>query len=326
METAVYRYGSQRFLFFRYFYTMDKKGIPLFTEINQLHEATGYDQRTHIDDFHIFTMESTYPSVVQSFPPFKIDFFHVALLDSFLTTNINLNSKNFEKAELPLFFVVPGQTFSWFRGQEQLTGYILFFKMDFLPFGANRMLEEFPFLQFVELNVFNASTAENKSLRKEMQALLRTFQNTHPYQERKLQGLLLSFLYSCKAIYDRHSQALDQQSAATALTFRFQQLVNKLYCTMKSVSDFAEQLNVTPNYLTTAVKEVTGKSAKDLINERLFAESKNLLLYTDKDISEIGYMLNYTEPTHFARFFKKMEGSTPNKYRQTSRVHGSTLG
>nr|WP_299341508.1 AraC family transcriptional regulator [Allomuricauda sp.] len=297
---------------------MDKTGIPLFTEINDLHEASGYDQRTHLDGFHLFTMESTYPSVAQSFPPFKIDFYHVALLDSFLTTNINLNSTQFEKVELPLFFVVPGQTFSWFRGDERLTGYILFFKLDFLPFNPNRLLKEFPFLQFVELNVFNADTKENACLRKELQILLDAFHLPHPYQVPKLQGLLLNFLYSCKAIYDRHSQDLKQQTAASALTFRFQQLVNKLYCNMKSVSDFANQLNVTPNYLTSAVKEVTGKSAKDLINERLFTESKNLLTYTDKDIAEIGYLLNYSEPTHFVRFFKKMAGTTPNRFRKSN--------
>ncbi len=295
---------------------MEKKSIPLFRKINDLHQATGYDQQTHLDNFHIFTMESTYPSVAQSFPPFKIDFFHVALLDSFSTTNINLNSKSFEKVKMPLFFVVPGQTFSWFRGDESLTGYILFFEMDFLPFSANRILDEFPFLRFVELNVFNANTEENKSLRKEMKTMLEVFQNAHPYQERKLQGLLINFLYSCKAIYDRYSQALEQQSAASALTFRFQQLVNKLYCNIKSVSDFADQLNVTPNYLTSTVKEITGKSAKDIINERLFTESKNLLLYTNKDIAEIGYILNYSEPTHFVRFFKKMAGDTPNRFRQ----------
>ncbi|GAA4271199.1 AraC family transcriptional regulator [Aquimarina gracilis] len=74
---------------------------------------------------------------------------------------------------------------------------------------------------------------------------------------------------------------------------------------------------MTPNYLTTTVKQITGKTAKDIIQQRVFLESKTMLSFTSLDIAEIAFQLNFQEPTHFTRFFKKYSGVTPNKFRQT---------
>ena len=129
--------------------------------------------------------------------------------------------------------------------------------------------------------------------------------------------MLVSVLYNCKSIYERFKTTESHLSRGQVLAQQFQQLVDKLYIDSKNVSDYAEQLNVTPNYLTTTVKQITGKTAKDIIQERLFLESKTILSFTDLDIAEIAYQLNFSEPTHFTRFFKKYSGTTPNKFRQT---------
>ena len=90
-----------------------------------------------------------------------------------------------------------------------------------------------------------------------------------------------------------------------------------MYLDTKNVTDYAEKLNITPNYLTTTLKQFTGKTAKDIISERLFNESKSLLKYSGLDIAEISYRLNFQEPTHFTRFFKKHSGITPNQFRKS---------
>ena len=93
--------------------------------------------------------------------------------------------------------------------------------------------------------------------------------------------------------------------------------MDKMYIDTKNVGDYAEELNITPNHLTTILKRLTGKSAKDIIHERLLMESKSMLKYSGLDISEISYRLNFLEPTHFTRFFKKLSGTTPNEFRKS---------
>jgi len=150
-----------------------------------------------------------------------------------------------------------------------------------------------------------------------MERMLSVFENPHPYQEKMLEGMLVSMLYNCKAIYERFKTTENQMSRGQILTQQFQQLVSKLYIDSKNVGDYAERLNVTPNYLTTAVKQNTGKTAKEIIHNRIYLESKNMLAFSSLGISEIAYQLNFQEPTHFTRFFKKLSGTTPHKFRKT---------
>ena len=149
-----------------------------------------------------------------------------------------------------------------------------------------------------------------------MERMLSVFQNPHPYQEKMLEGMLVALLYNCKSVYERFKTTESHLSRKQALSQQFHQLVDKLYIDSKNVSDYASQLNVTPNYLTTVIKEVNGKTAKDVIQQRLFLESKTMLSFTSLDIAEIAYTLNFQEPTRFTRFFKKYSGTTPNKFRK----------
>ncbi|MBW1296031.1 helix-turn-helix domain-containing protein [Aquimarina litoralis] len=294
---------------------MDKKEIPIFKNINDLHEATGYDHRSHIPGFDIFTLESLDPSTRKCMPPYRQGFYQIGILSNTGNSKININTNAVKLEQLPLWFVVPGQVFSWVRG-ETTAGYHIQFKKEFVSKTISDLPSEFPFLKLAENSVFLMTVEEQESLEYDMQRMHSIFQNPHPYQEKMLEGMLISVLYNCKSIYERFKTTESHLSRGQVLAQQFQQLVDKLYVDSKNVSDYAEQLNVTPNYLTTAVKQITGKTAKEIIQRRVFLESKTMLSFTGLDVSEVAYQLNFQEPTHFTRFFKKYSGTTPNKFRQ----------
>jgi AraC-like DNA-binding protein len=75
-------------------------------------------------------------------------------------------------------------------------------------------------------------------------------------------------------------------------------------------------LNVTANYLSQSVKSATGKNALSYINERLLDEAKSLIQYTDLDIAEIAYQLNFSDPANFGKFFKRHTNHTPLEFRK----------
>ena len=294
---------------------MERNRIPFFENINDLHTATGYDHRTHIPTFDIFTLESLEPTCARCMPPYKQGFYQVGILSHSKGSKINLNTNSVELSGMPLWFVVPGQVFSWVRSSDA-AGYHIQFKKDFLSNIVTNFVDEFPFLRLTENRVLTTTHEEEKSLMIDMERMLSVYQNPHPYQKEMLQGMLLSVLYNCKSVYEQYKSSQSTLSRGQILTEQFQQLVDNRYIDTKNVQDYASALSVTPNYLTTTVKEVMGKSAKDVIQERLFLESKNLLAFSKLDIAEVAYRLNFQEPTHFTRFFKKYSGTTPNEFRK----------
>lgn len=84
---------------------------------------------------------------------------------------------------------------------------------------------------------------------------------------------------------------------------------------LRTASDFAKQLNVHVNHLNRALKQTTHKTTSELIAERLLQESKILLKHSQRDISEIGYSLGFSEATHFSNFFKKHTEISPSQFR-----------
>jgi len=89
----------------------------------------------------------------------------------------------------------------------------------------------------------------------------------------------------------------------------------------KNAFEFAEQLCVHPNYLNTLVKQQTGKTLRDHIQDRILYEAKALLMQTDWDISHISYGLGFSGVAAFTTFFKKKENMPPSKYRRNVLQH-----
>lgn len=85
---------------------------------------------------------------------------------------------------------------------------------------------------------------------------------------------------------------------------------------IKTAAEFADQLHVHPNYLNALVKQNTGKTVREHIQERLLHEAKTLLLRTDLTISHISHGLGFSDPAAFTSFFKKKERVSPSDFRK----------
>jgi AraC-like DNA-binding protein len=85
---------------------------------------------------------------------------------------------------------------------------------------------------------------------------------------------------------------------------------------MYEIRDFANLLHIHPVHLSNTIKEVTGKSACDLFEDRLVALAKEMIATTPLSIGEIARQLTY-DPSNFVKFFKKYTGMTPKKYRDS---------
>ncbi|WP_185960480.1 helix-turn-helix domain-containing protein [Pedobacter westerhofensis] len=99
------------------------------------------------------------------------------------------------------------------------------------------------------------------------------------------------------------------------LTMEFKKLINYHITKDKSVSFYAEKLNVTPNHLNKSVKTTLSRSASELIDEMLILEAKILMQKNNLSISEIAFKIGFEDLSYFGRFFKKHTAHTPTEYR-----------
>jgi AraC family transcriptional activator of pobA len=79
---------------------------------------------------------------------------------------------------------------------------------------------------------------------------------------------------------------------------------------------YAEKLAMTADRLNDHVKRATGVTAGHLIRQRVLTEAKRQLVFTAQPIHEIAYDLAFSDPSHFARFFRKQTGTTPHEFRE----------
>jgi len=290
--------------------------IPVFESNNGLLEAIGFPHRSHNPYFDIYAIENMGDSTRRCMPPYRQGFYQIGLLSHVGESRLDINTDRLSMDGYPLWFVVPGQVFSWVR-DDTVAGFNIIFKKEFLNTSVSNFLEEFLFLKLSESRMLMLTKEEHGLLLLDAQRMHSIFENPHPYQEKMLEGMLGSFLYFCKAVYDRHKSTENHLNRAQLIVNRFEELVDKMYLDSKNVGDYANKLNITPNYLTTTIKKLTGKSAKDIIQQRPLMESRNPLKYSGLDIAEIAHRLNFQEPTHFSRFFKKWSGLSPNEFRRS---------
>lgn len=84
---------------------------------------------------------------------------------------------------------------------------------------------------------------------------------------------------------------------------------------LPTVKNLANKVNLSPSYLSDLLKKETGLNAQDYIHYYLIEQAKNILLQTNKSVSEIAYSLGFEYPQYFSRLFKQKTGKTPIEYR-----------
>jgi AraC family transcriptional activator of pobA len=101
---------------------------------------------------------------------------------------------------------------------------------------------------------------------------------------------------------------------ATVETLR--RLVEENFRKERLLDFYAEKLTMTADRLNDHVKRATGVTAGHLIRQRVLTEAKRQLVFTAQPIHEIAYDLAFSDPSHFARFFRKQTGTTPHEFRE----------
>ena len=97
---------------------------------------------------------------------------------------------------------------------------------------------------------------------------------------------------------------------------RFTQLVDTDFSQHASLEYYARQMGISAAHLNALCRQVTGRSALELIHARLMLEARRLLVYTSMTIQEVAEVLGFSDPAYFTRFFKRNAGLSPRDFRR----------
>ena len=103
---------------------------------------------------------------------------------------------------------------------------------------------------------------------------------------------------------------------ADATVDALRRLVDEHFRQQRLIGFYAERMAMTTDRLNDHVKRATGVTAGHLIRQRVLTEAKRQLVFTSQPIHEIAYDLAFSDPSHFARFFRRQTGKTPQAFRE----------
>ena len=216
-----------------------------------------------------------------------------------------------------IYFMTPGQVHNWqFSGE--VDGYIVNFSESFFDsfFKEPYYLERFPFFGgYGEKQVIHLTGQCQKEVTVLFEKLLTELNPVKNHATEMIRILLLQIFITVTRQLE--PVRLKEISKLGYTTLRnFQKLVNENYIKLKLPSEYAAILYVTPNYLNGLCRDLLGKSAGEIIRDRIMLEAKRLLINADISISEIAAQLNFQDNSYFTKFFKKYAGKTPEEFRK----------
>lgn len=108
----------------------------------------------------------------------------------------------------------------------------------------------------------------------------------------------------------------DGNSRSDELYNQFLDAVEHYYNRYADVAFYAEQLNVSPRYLGQVTRQITGRSPKAIIDERIASEIETIITTTNKPLKDVARWLGFSSQAHLSRFFKKRRGVSPTEYQK----------
>lgn len=135
-----------------------------------------------------------------------------------------------------------------------------------------------------------------------------------PYRLEAAQHLTLAMFYGYS--FSTHQPFETGEKGRQGLYHKFITLLQQHYTHKRSVAYYADRLCITPKYLSEVTKDTCGRSAANIIQERVITECKALLYSTNKSIQEISDLMNFSTQSEFGKYFKRITGISPKQYRE----------
>jgi AraC family transcriptional activator of pobA len=203
---------------------------------------------------------------------------------------------------------------SFTKDSDEILIDIIFFKSQFFLHNQANVffLSQYEFFDNSEMHVFHLEKKNKVKFEQIFSLLRQSIEHNNDNQPSILRAYLYIVIYELDVI----KQTNTNDSKQNTLFEKFKEILFKDFLSQRSVQYYADILNVTRKYLSEVIKNNSGKTASDWIEEIVILEAKILLQNKDLTINQISDTLNFPNQSGFGRFFKKCEGISPLEYRR----------
>lgn len=129
--------------------------------------------------------------------------------------------------------------------------------------------------------------------------------------------LYYCLIYAISSLYSNRKVDTGNLSPAERISQDFGQLVLDHYTKEKNVAFYASKLGITAAYLSTIVKQTTGRTCMEIISNMVIMDAKAQLKSTNLPIYQIADSLNFNNVSFFGKYFKRYVGVSPQEYRNS---------
>ena len=254
------------------------------------------------------------------------DFYTIALKKN-LNYKVKYGQQTYDFDEGIMFFMAPGQVVKLVFEKDTTvcqSGWMLLIHPDFLwntPLARN--IREYEYFSYsVNEALFLSEKEENM-----MNSIVRNIElEYHANIDRFSQQVIVAQLELLLTYADRfyQRQFLTRKITNHEILNRLEDILSACFKKdalvkhgLPTVNFMANELNLSPNYLSSLLKSLTGQNAQQHLHGKLIELAKEKLAAPGLSISEIAYELGFEHPQSFSKFFKNKTELSPLQFRQS---------
>ena len=236
-------------------------------------------------------------------------------------TSVSFNLHEFKLKKDSIFIFTPKNVLQ-VNSQQYFKADVIAISPDFMRRINIDIKNMMPlFLKFVENPALTLTPEESRSMRGMIAQIERETRGpeTH-FSFDIVSGLIAATIYKVGDIMyhylAEHPEGQNNSHNRAEEYFKqFTHLLGEHFREERSVGFYARQLCITPKYLTTLIKRISGQSVSEWIDNYVILEAKTLLKYSTMSIQEIAYYLNFANQSFFGSYFKRNTGISPSQYK-----------
>ena len=236
-------------------------------------------------------------------------------------TSVSFNLHEFKLKKDSIFIFTPKNVLQ-VNSQQYFKADVIAISPDFMRRINIDIKNMMPlFLKFVENPALTLTPEESRSMRGMIAQIERETRGpeTH-FSFDIVSGLIAATIYKVGDIMyhylaEHPEEQNNSHNRAEEYFKQFTHLLGEHFREERSVGFYARQLCITPKYLTTLIKRISGQSVSEWIDNYVILEAKTLLKYSTMSIQEIAYYLNFPHQSFFGSYIKRNTGMSPSQYK-----------